>query len=75
MVQLGSEEIIIKFARQRPVRRAFFILEGGHWRLEVSHVGQTIGPDRTELRQLEMALVEFADVATDRAFRESYTIP
>jgi hypothetical protein len=43
--------------------------------LEVSHVGQAIRPDRTELGQLEMALVELADVATNRALRESYTIP
>ena len=43
--------------------------------LEVSWVGKAVGSDGTQLGELEMALVEFEDVAADRTPWEGDAVP
>src|SRR4051794_30392828 len=46
------------------------VLDPGGRRQKVTTVGETVGPDRTFVRQIETLAVSFADVAVSRFFDE-----
>lgn len=64
----GCEEAAGKFGKEGVccVPRSVFS-EGGFRGLEISRVGEAVGTDRAKLREVEVALMEFENVATDRA--------
>ncbi len=73
VVELGRDRVL-----GRPVRRRGAevpVAEAGHGRLEVPHVGEPVGPDRPELRQREVALVELERVAPGPARRQVHLVP
>lgn len=71
VVLSGRKEGVVEFAQDAVflgcIRVLFVIIKGCNRSLEVTRVGETIGPNRAQLRQLVMALVEFTNVASNRA--------
>ena len=65
---LGGEEVSIEFGEEGVFSGCVFV-ETGDWGLEVARVGETVGADGTEFGELEVALVEFEDVAAYWALR------
>lgn len=74
VVLAGGEEGVIEFAEEAVFGSLLFVVKGGDGSLEVPSVGETVGANRAEFGELEVALVEFEDVASYWAGGEGDTV-
>ena len=70
VVDLGGPEMTAQLGHQLEI--AFQVFIGGHRRLEITRVGQTVGADHAQIRQLEQLTIVFADIAARRAVEQTH---